>query len=160
MKIVGIDPGLKATGFSFIEQNGRNVELSEIGTIKPQAQATIAIKLQDIYQSLNHLINAHSPEVLVLEKIYSHVKHPTTIGVLGHVRGVICLLCAQRNLTFAEYSVKRVRKAITGNGNATKAQTQKIVMNLLKIEGSTLSLDASDSLALALGYVYMNKRIL
>jgi crossover junction endodeoxyribonuclease RuvC len=160
MKIVGIDPGLKATGFSFIEQNGNDVQLLEIGTIKPKAQATIAIKLQEIYQTLSQLINVHSPEVLVLEKIYSHVKHPTTIGVLGHVRGVVCLLCAQKDLVLMEYSVKRVRKAITGNGNATKAQTQKIVANLFRIDGSTLSLDASDSLALALGYVYMNKRIL
>lgn len=160
MKIVGIDPGLKATGYSLIRYTPRQTELIEIGTIHPKVKDPIEIKLQKIYDSLTHLVDEHHPEVLVLEKIYSHTEYPTTIGVLGHVRGVICLLCAQKKIQLVEYSVKRVRKAITGNGNATKVQTQKIVANQFHLDCSKLSLDASDSLALALAYVHMSKRIL
>ncbi len=160
MKVVGIDPGLKATGYSLIEQRQNHIGLMEIGTINPKIKDLIQFKLQMIYKALSAFVDKHNPDVLVLEKIYSHSSYPATIGILGHVRGIICLLCAQKNIQLAEYSVKRVRKAVTGNGNATKVQTQKIVANIFNLDCTQLSLDASDSLALALGYVYMNKRII
>ncbi len=75
-------------------------------------------------------------------------------------RGAICLLCAKKNIELAEHSVKRIRKALTGNGNATKNQTQRVVAHILNIDGNKLTLDASDALALALGYVRMHGRLL
>ncbi len=160
MKIVGIDPGLKATGYSVIDNDRGKVGLLELGTVSPKSKDGIPEKLQNIYQRLNDLIDKYNPEILVLEKIYSHIQHPTTIGTLGHVRGVICLLCAQKKIRLVEYSVKRVRKSITGNGNATKVQTQRIVFNIFNLDNRQMSLDASDATALALGYVYMSKRLI
>ena len=97
------------------------------------------------------------PDVLVLEKLYSHHNHPTTASIMGHLRGVICLLCAQRDIKLSEQSVKRIRKALVGNGNATKIQTQRVVAHVLHVDERKLTLDASDALALALGYQHLNR---
>ena len=155
MRILGIDPGFKATGYGCIKVDHRSVTLIETGTVEPKQKDLIQNRIQKIYSILGDLIDEHNPQVLVLEKLYAHHAHPVTASKLGHVRGVICLLCAQKNIELAEYSVKRIRKALTGNGNATKVQTKRVVANLLKIDESKLTLDASDALALSLGYIRM-----
>ena len=155
MRILGIDPGFKATGYGCIEIDQRSITLIETGTIEPKQKDLLQNRIQKIHAILGGLIDEHRPQVLVLEKLYAHYKHPATASKLGHVRGVICLLCAQKNIVLAEYSVKRIRKSLTGNGNATKVQTKRTVADLLRIDESKLTLDASDALALALGYMRM-----
>ena len=155
IKVLGIDPGFKATGYGCIETDGRRTQLLETGTIEPKQKDLIENRLQKIKKLLGELIEEHRPQVLVLEKLYTHYKHPATAAKLGHVRGVICLLSAECGIELAEYSVKRIRKALTGNGNASKAQIRRVVAGLLKIDEAKLGLDASDALALALGYVRM-----
>jgi len=160
MRILGIDPGFKATGYGCIEINNRSVKLIETGTITPKQKDLIQNRIQKVHALLGEIIVEHKPQILVLEKLYAHYKHPATASKLGHVRGVICLLCAEKNIELAEHSVKRIRKALTGNGNATKLQTKKCVADLLKIDEEKLTLDASDALALALGFERMNRHIL
>jgi len=159
MRIVGIDPSLKATGYGFLEETNGKVKLLETGTIEPKPKDPLERRIERIYSILDSLIVEYQPDVLVLEKLYAHSEYPTTASILGHVRGVICLLTAQRNVELVEYSVKRVRKALTGNGNATKQQTQQTVASFLKVDARKLTLDASDALALALGYLGMQGRI-
>ena len=158
MRILGVDPGFKATGYGCIEVGGRAITLLETGTIEPKQKDLIQNRIQKIYTILGDLIEEHQPEILVLEKLYTHYKHPATASKLGHVRGVICLLCAEKNIILVEHSVKRIRKALTGNGNATKGQTRRVVANALKVDEAKLTVDASDALALALGYCAMNRR--
>jgi len=153
MRIAGIDPGLKATGYGFIEYNYRKITLFETGTIEPNQREPIHYRIEKIYTILNSLIDEYTPDVLVLEKIYAHYKHPVTASILGHARGAICLLCAQKKIELVEYSVKRIRQALVGNGNATKGQTQRMVAKVLAVDSRKLTLDASDALALALGYI-------
>jgi crossover junction endodeoxyribonuclease RuvC len=160
MKILGIDPGFKATGYGCIESDGRSVVLVEAGTIEPKQKDLIQNRIQKIYTILGQLIDEHRPRVLVLEKLYAHDKHPVTASKLGHVRGVICLLCAQKNIILVEHSVKRIRKALVGNGNATKIQTRRIVAHLLRVNEAKMTLDASDALALALGFMRMQSHTL
>ena len=76
---------------------------------------------------------------------------------MGHVRGVICLVCAQQGVALIEESPKRVRKAVVGNGNASKEQTRRVVANFFKIDPDRLTLDASDALALALAHAGMSR---
>lgn len=153
MVILGIDPGLKTTGYGFIDfEDGRSA-LLEAGIIEPNPKDFLPHKLTKVYQILDQLIGRHKPSVMVLEKLYAHYKHPATAFVLGHVRGVICLLCAERNVTLIEQSVKRIRQTLTGYGSASKQQTQRMVAHMLKIDEHKLTLDSSDALALALGYV-------
>jgi len=170
MRILGIDPGLKATGYGFIESPFKSsqkkghilaeqdITLIETGTIEPKPKDLIQNRLYKIHTILGELIDAHKPQVLVLEKLYAHVKHPITSSILGHVRGVICLLCAQKGVELVEHSPKRIRKAVTGNGNASKNQTKRMVAHRLNIDEQKLTLDASDALALALGFIYIHGR--
>ena len=158
VKILGIDPGFKATGYGCIETDGWQAKLVETGTIEPRQKDLMQNRLKKIYTILGDLIEEQRPQILVLEKLYAHYKHPVTASKMGHVRGVICLLCAQKEIELAEYSVKRIRKALTGNGNASKAQTRGVVAGLLKVDESKLVFDASDALALAIGHARMQNK--
>ena len=158
MKILGIDPGLKNTGYGFIEYRGERANLIETGVIEPKPRDPLQNRVETIYRNLRELMELHKPQVLVLEKLYAHYKHPVTACIMGHARGVICLLCAQLKVRLEEYSVKKVRQAVVGNGNASKEQTRAMVGRFLRIDESKLSLDASDALALALGYTHFLRR--
>ena len=160
MRIIGIDPGLKATGYGVVEYQQKRVSLLETGTIEPKQKDFIQNRIKTIYSLLGKLIEQYKPDVLVLEKLYAHYNHPTTASILGHVRGVICLLCAQKDIGLAEHSVKRIRKALSGNGNASKMQVRRVVAHALDVDETKLTLDASDALALALGYIHLHCRSL
>lgn len=155
MRILGVDPGLKATGYGFIDVKGQEVKVVAAGTIEPKSKDFLSEKVGVIHRNLGALISEHKPDVMVLEKLYSHFKHPTTASIMGHARGVICLLCAERQITLVEYPVKRIRQALCGNGNASKLQTRGVVAHILKINEKKLTLDASDALALGLGYIHI-----
>lgn len=159
MRIIGVDPGLKATGFGVIDivSGGARPRVLEVGTIEPKASNSLPEKLFKIHKHLVDIIVRTKPDVLVLEKLYAHQAHPLTASVMGHARGVICLVCVEVGVVLAELSVKRVRKAVVGNGNASKLQTQRVVAGYLKIDPAQLTLDASDALALAMGYASMNR---
>ena len=160
MRILGVDPGLNTTGYGVIEieaSSSKTVKLIEAGIIRPRPSDLLPDRLNKIYQHLQNIIDEFTPGVMVLEKLYAHYRHPATACKMGHVRGVICLLCAQKNVEFSEYSVKRVRKSLVGEGAASKQQAQDWVARILKIDKKKLTLDASDALALALGYASMQR---
>ena len=161
MKILGVDPGLKATGYGMIEYDGRSfstVKVLEAGTIEPKERDSLENRIQKVHKHLDEILVQYKPDVMVLEMLYTHYKHPVTACKLGHVRGVICLLSAQRGVKLEEHSVKRIRIALVGNGNASKLQTQGVVAHILKLDERKLTPDASDALALALGYVHIHRR--
>lgn len=164
MRVVGVDPGLRITGYGFIEARARGdaagggllsdqVALIETGTIQPSPKDRIQDRLADIHRILGDLLDQYHPTVMVLEKLYAHARHPVTVSVLGHVRGVICLLCAQKGIALEEHSPKRVRQSVTGNGNASKDQIRRVIARRFGIPEQRLGLDASDALALALAYL-------
>ncbi|MDP8263892.1 MAG: crossover junction endodeoxyribonuclease RuvC [Candidatus Aceula lacicola] len=157
MRILGIDPGSRITGYGIIDSNGSKINLLEAGDIKPKATETLSNRICKIYEHLSDITVTYKPDVLVLEKLYTHHQRITTASILGHVRGAICLLSAQKKIVLKESSVKRIRKALTGNGSATKRQTQSMVASLLGIDEKRLTPDASDALALALGYITLNR---
>jgi crossover junction endodeoxyribonuclease RuvC len=158
IKVMGIDPGLKATGYGVIACSVEGcVKALEVGSIEPKSKLVLTEKLLKVHQYLTDIVSRQKPDIIVLEKLYSHSAHPMTAAVMGHVRGVICLVCAQQGVSLIEESPKRVRKAVVGNGNASKEQTRRVVANFLKIDPEQLTLDASDALALALAYAGMSR---
>jgi len=157
MRILGVDPGLRATGFGLVEVTTGPVRIIDAGSIEPNPKALFENRIAKVHELLSGIISQHQPNVLVLEKLYAHYKHPTTACLLGHVRGVICLLAHQHGISLVEQPVKRIRLALVGNGNATKEQVQMFVKRLLHIEKAELTLDTSDALALALGHAHMMK---
>ncbi len=152
MRIIGIDPGLRITGYGLIETQKIRIKLLEAGVVAPKAKDLLENRINVIYTNLDELICEYQPEVMVLEKLYAHYRHPTTAVLLGHVRGAICLLCAKRKIKLVEHSVKHIRKAMLGAGAASKLQTQGMVAHILGVDVKGLTADTSDALALALEY--------
>ncbi|MFH1407131.1 MAG: crossover junction endodeoxyribonuclease RuvC [Candidatus Omnitrophota bacterium] len=169
MKILGLDPGLRITGYGVIsttniggsasggESCGKNFKLIEAGVIRTALKDKIAQRLTFLHKELLGLIDEVKPEICILENLYSHYKHPRTSILMGHARGAILLACAQRGLPIVDYSAKRVRKAVLGNGNASKEQIQRMVQSILGLKSVPSPNDVSDALALAIAHVYMDK---
>ena len=155
MRILGIDPALTITGYGVIDSNQRHLSLIEAGIIKTSVTQLIHRRLERIYRAVLKLISDTKPEVMVLEKLYAHYRHPTTAYILGEARGVICLACAEKNITLVEYAATRVKKAIVGQGLAPKYQVQRMVSKILNLQELPRYTDVTDALALAIAYSYM-----
>ncbi|MDP2830946.1 MAG: crossover junction endodeoxyribonuclease RuvC [Candidatus Omnitrophota bacterium] len=157
MIIVGIDPALAVSGYGVIRVNQTSLALIEAGIIKTSVQETLPRRLDKIYRGVLKLISDTKADCLVLEKIYSHYKHPATACILGQARGVICLAAFTAGLPFFEYSATRIKKAIVGKGLASKAQVQRMVTHTLGLKTSVPYLDVTDALALAIAHSYIVK---
>jgi crossover junction endodeoxyribonuclease RuvC len=131
--------------------------LVEAGVIRTEAGRPIQVRLKKIYDSLSEMIKEHSPDVLVLEKIYSHYKHPTTAILMGHARAAVCLACGTHDVKLVNYPSTKIKKSVTGNGRASKAQVQRMVQNILKLKSPPEPTDVSDALAMALSYCYIER---
>jgi crossover junction endodeoxyribonuclease RuvC len=155
MRILGIDPALTITGYGVIDFKKNRLSLIEAGVITTSAKQPIAKRLERIFQGVNKLVADTKPEVIVLEKLYAHYRHPTTAYVLGQARGVICLVCAQQEIPLIEYAATRIKKAIVGQGLASKYQVQRMVADILGIKELPKYNDVTDGLALALAHSYI-----
>lgn len=165
MKILGVDPGLGITGYGLIEDidpapSRCGVKLIEAGVIRTSSDNAIVGRLLKIYDGLSEIIEEYRPDILVLEKIYSHYKHPTTAILMGHARGVICLLCGKYNLQLINYASTHVKKSIVGKGRAGKAQVGGMVKTLLSLKSIPQPEDVTDALALALSHLHTLKGVL
>lgn len=158
MKILGIDPGLNITGYGVIEQIAGDIKIIEAGTVMTKSTQELPVRLSIIYSQLSDLIKETKPEICVLEKLYSHYKHPMTAILMGHARGVVVLVSNLFNLELINYPAKTVKRAVTGNGNASKEQVQRSVENFLNFKANKSPLDVTDALALCLTHLY-HKRI-
>lgn len=153
MRIVGIDPGLNITGYGLIEVDAEGeIALIEAGVIKSSYKYPLQNRLCHIYDEISKLISEYKPHSIVLEKTFSHYKYPATVISISYARGLICLLSGQKDIALYEYSATRIKKALTGNGHASKEQVQRMVFNLLKVGNFHCYLDATDALALAIGH--------
>lgn len=155
MRILGIDPALSITGYGVIEAVKGKLSLVEAGIIKTSSSQGITGRLDKIYRAMIKLISDTKPEVLVLEKLYAHYRHPTTAYLLGQARGVICLTAATKKIPLAEYAATRIKKAVVGKGLASKYQVQQMVLKLLNLNILPKYSDVTDALALAIGHSYI-----
>ena len=163
MRILGIDPGLGITGYGVIKANSYlpqseagGIEILEAGVIKSPLKYSLAQRLSHIYTSIKEIIHEYKPADLVLEKLYSHYKHQMTAIAMAHARGVIALCAGEfPRLRLVDYSAKRIRLALTGNGNASKIQVQRTVQSLFNLKKLPTPADVSDALALAIAHVYI-----
>jgi len=96
MIILGIDPGLNITGYGLIETKSNGFILKDAGFIQTSVSDGLPKRLAKIHASLSELLDKHKPDCLVLEKLYAHYKHPVTAALLGHARGVICMLAEEK----------------------------------------------------------------
>ena len=151
MKIIGIDPGLACMGFGIIEIINNNLNLVDYGTVKTDSKEPLNIRLNTIYDDLKYIIKKYKPKVMSVEQIF-YGKNVKSALLLGHSRGIPLLLSASLGLTLYEFSARRIKQSLTGNGNATKEQVQFMVKNLLSMDEVPSPSDASDALAAAICY--------
>jgi crossover junction endodeoxyribonuclease RuvC len=156
MVILGIDPALTVTGYGVI-QAGTQVSLVEAGIIATSPKEKLTGRLNKIYRAILKLITDTKPDVVVLEKLYVHYRHPTTAYLLGQARGVIVLACATKNVSLVEYAATRVKKAVVGKGLASKHQVQRMIASVLQISSVPKYTDVTDALALAMAHSYIMK---
>ncbi len=152
MRILGVDPGLGTTGYGVID--GDSFRVIEAGIIKTKSKTPVQERITKIFNEISEIIEEHRPEVLVLEKIYSHYKHPTTAILMAHARAMACLVCGKFDVKLVNYPSTRIKKVITGNGHASKVQVQRMVQGLLKLKRLPEPVDVSDALAMAITYCY------
>ncbi|MDO8489078.1 MAG: crossover junction endodeoxyribonuclease RuvC [Candidatus Omnitrophota bacterium] len=157
MIIIGIDPALAITGYGVVQIKGTALALIEAGIIQTSAKEPTAKRLNKIYCGVLKLIDDTHADCLVLEKIYSHYKHPATACILGQARGVICLAAASKDMPLFEYSATRIKKSIVGKGLASKAQVQAMIVHTLGLKTLPSHMDVTDALALAIAHNYINR---
>ena len=158
MIVLGVDPGLNATGYGLMRVQDDQLTLVAAGDIRPPKKKPLTNRLEFIHDELSRLIAQYHPATMVLEMIFTHHSYVATAALMAHARGVACLAAQQHGLALAEYPPARVKKALTGNGNASKTQVARMVGQLLGCDEPSLSADATDALALAIAHVHMESR--
>lgn len=151
MRILGIDPGLRMTGFGVLDKTGQQLHYVASGCIKiPDGELPERLKV--ILNSLGEVIAQHSPDQIAIEKVFVNVNPQSTL-MLGQARGAAICAVVLANLPVAEYTALQVKQAVVGNGHADKEQVQQMVQRLLKLSG-TPSPDAADALACAICHAH------
>jgi crossover junction endodeoxyribonuclease RuvC len=151
-RVMGIDPGLRLTGYGVVELVAGQIEprLIEGGVIRLEASQSIASRLVTLSQDLDDLLQEHRPDRVAVEQLYAHYAHPRTAILMGHARGVI-LLCGQRSGAVVEdLPSTEVKKSISGNGHASKRQMQLAVQAQCGLAEPPSPPDVADAIAIAL----------
>ncbi len=149
MLILGIDPGLRITGYGLVSLTAGRVRLQEAGVLRMKAKGDIATRLLELHTHLAELLEDCSPDKVAVEQLYAHYKHPRTAILMGHARGVILLAAAQKNLPVTSLASTLVKRTITGNGHAKKSQVQRAVAMLCKLPKPPSPPDVADAIAIA-----------
>ncbi len=160
MRIIGIDPGSRCTGFGIIEIQQQQAIYISSGGIKTRT-ATLPTRLQEIYLGIQEIIEKNQPTVAAIEHIFIHQNVATALK-LGQARGVAIVAAVQAGLTIHEYAPTQIKQAIVGTGHANKTQIQHMVKTLLSLSDLP-STDAADALAIALCHAHIdqhNQRLL
>lgn len=150
MKILGIDPGLRLTGYGVIDCKGARSSLIDGGVIRLDTKASIADRLVELAVELEAIIAEHKPVACAVEQLYAHVTHPRTSILMGHARGVILLVARRNGLVVHEYAANRIKQAIAGHGHAAKVQMQRAVQLIWNLPEPPNPPDVADALAVAL----------
>lgn len=148
LRIIGIDPGSRATGYGIIDTDGRSLEFVACGVIRTASSQPLPERLKDIHDGICEVIAKYRPHDAAVEDIFT-AANPRSALKLGHARGVALLAAMQHALPVSEYSPRLVKQSVAGYGQATKEQVQHMVQTLLVLASSP-SHDAADALAVAI----------
>ena len=156
MRVLGIDPSIKSTGFGIIEYSQKTYSVLKHGVIRPSRSQLFHHKINHIRSHLEDLIARFEPEEVAIENPF-YAQNIKTAITLGQVRGATLVAIATHNCSLYEYSPLEIKKAVTGYGRADKNQVKMMVKTLLNLEDEKLETDASDALATA--YCHLSSRI-
>lgn len=153
MLVLGLDPSSTGTGYGLVRKQGRKLLYEDCGCFRPRRGVSFAERLQIMYDGLVALLESQRPDAVALESSFFG-RDPDAAAKLGETRGVLRLALVQSGFDIALYSPAQVKKAVAGNGQATKEAVQDMVGRLLKMAELPRSLDASDALAVAICHLH------
>jgi len=148
MRILGIDPGTRITGYGIIDVEGNRLRHVDNGIIKTSSSDPLPLRLKTIYDGLAAILIKFSPEAVSVEQVFM-AKNPRAALTLGHARGTAVLAAVNLDLEVHEYSALQVKSAVVGYGHAAKQQVQQMVKALLNLP-EVAQEDAADALAVAI----------
>ncbi|MCA2998318.1 MAG: crossover junction endodeoxyribonuclease RuvC [Burkholderiales bacterium] len=151
MRILGLDPGLRVTGYGVIEKRGSGLSYVASGCIK-SPDGELPNRLKNILNSVYEVIRLYAPTEVAVEKVFVNVNPQSTL-LLGQARGAAICGAVLSDLPVSEYTALQVKQAVVGNGHAQKEQVQEMVKRLLKLP-SNPSADAADALACAICHAH------
>jgi len=155
-RILGIDPGLNITGYGVVSvTSAGSLELVEAGVVRGRTKGSLTARVKEIYEGVTDVITSLKPDVLAIEELYSHYRHPKTAILMGHARGVICLAGAEADIPVVHYAATRIKKILTGSGHAPKEQMQRSIQHELNLDCLPEPADVADALAIALCHYYL-----
>lgn len=157
VRILGLDPGLRNTGWGIIDVQGNRLCYVAHGVVRSDSKDDLAPRLSQLYQGLLKIIETYSPHEAAVEETFVN-KNPASTLKLGMARGIVLLAPAQAGLVVGEYAANRVKKSVVGVGHADKNQVALMVQRLLPTSG-VVSADAADALAVAICHAHYRSAI-
>lgn len=148
MRILGIDPGLRLTGYGVIERHGARLTYVASGTIRIPSAGELPGRLRHILDGMAEVIATYRPEIAVIEKVFVNANPQSTL-LLGQARGAAICALVLADLPVSEYTALQIKQAVAGHGKAQKSAVQEMVKRLLKLSGAP-SPDSADALAAAI----------
>jgi crossover junction endodeoxyribonuclease RuvC len=158
-KIIGIDPGLSATGIGIVRGNGSTIKGYSFGSINTFKNNSLPNRLDHIFSKLLQILKDENPDLMVVEDVFSLEKYPKSGITLGQVSGVVMLAGHRIGVSSVEVPVREAKQVLTGNGNARKQQLEEAVRHRLKHRAPIRPFHASDALGLALIGLYRYPRV-
>jgi crossover junction endodeoxyribonuclease RuvC len=147
-RLIGIDPGSNVMGFAIIEIHNKQAKVLEMGAISMSYLKEHQLKLKMIFEEIQLLIQKYKPKEMAIEAPF-YGKNVQSMLKLGRAQGVAMAAAITSNVEVVEYSPKKIKQSVTGNGNASKEQVAAMLENILKVEIDGTYLDATDALATA-----------
>ena len=154
VRILGLDPGLRHTGWGIIDKEGSKLKFVAAGVVNPDTTLDLADRLAELHGCLRKIITQWCPDEAAVEETFVN-KNPTSTLKLGQARGVVLLAPAIHGIKVAEYTPNQIKKMVVGAGHAEKSQVDLMVHTLLKDVPDKMPPDASDALAIALCHSFM-----
>ncbi len=158
IKIIGIDPGLAATGIGIVRGTGFKVDGFSYGCINTSKDMSLPARLDQIFSKLILILKDEKPDLMVLEDVFSLEKYPKSGIILGKVSGIILLAGCRTDVPSIEIPVREAKQVLTGNGSATKTQLEKTVRNIVNLTTPIRPYHASDALSLSLIGLFRYKK--
>lgn len=154
MRVLGVDPGLTRCGVGVVEGTaGRPLRMVAVGVVRTPAETDVANRLVDIERGLEEWLDAHRPDAVAVERVFSQHNVRTVMGT-AQASAVAMLCAARRGLPVALHTPSEVKAAVTGSGRADKAQVGAMVTRLLRLDEPPRPADAADALALAICHIW------
>ncbi len=161
MRVLGVDPGLRLTGYACLDDAPDRPEIVEAGVLRltglrsadgtPAADAgSVVARLDELDRDFRAILVRLRPDAVAVESLFAHYQHPATAIVMGHARGVLLLAVRQASLPLMEFKPKLVKKSMTGHGGADKGRMQVAVQSYFELPEPPSPPDVADAIAIAL----------